>query len=169
MIITVGECRIQTSREGALSAVGHDLTLRATRWSVDVQREARTVTVRVPTAGIDLVGARHGDVVDAHALSVGDRTKIEHTLRDDVLHVARYPEVVFEGRWDGDDPAVVEGSLTLCGVTRPLAVRVARAGGRVVCTATVHQPTWGITPFRAMLGALRVQADVQVMWSLEGL
>ena len=169
MIITRGECRIQTSREGALSAVGHDLTLRAARWSVDVQREARAVTARVVTASIELVGARHGDVVDAHALSTGDRAKIEHTLRDDVLRVERFPEVVFVGRWSGDAPAVVEGALTLCGVTRPLAVRITLAGGRVVGTATVHQPTWGITPFRAMLGALRVQADVQVEWSLEGL
>ncbi|MDB4929112.1 MAG: hypothetical protein JWM10_1596, partial [Myxococcaceae bacterium] len=40
MIITTGECRLYTAREGALSAVGHDLLLRAARWSVDVDRAA---------------------------------------------------------------------------------------------------------------------------------
>lgn len=169
MIITAGECRIYTLREGALSAVGHDLVLRASRWSVEVRTEARAVTARVDATSIGLVAARRDGADDPGALSTGDRAKIERAARVEVLRVERFPEVVFEGRWTGDDPAAVDGTLTLCGVTRPLAVRVARSAARVVCAATVHQPAWGITPFRAMLGALRVQADVRVEWSLEGL
>jgi len=167
MIITAGECRLYTRREGALAAVGHDLALRATRWSVDVQREARTVTARVQSASVEVLCARRDGADDPGALSPGDRAKIDRSARGDVLQVGRFPEVVFEGRWEGDDPSTVEGSLTLCGVTRPLTVRVARVAGRVVCTATVHQPTWGIKAYRAMLGALRVQADVTVEWSLD--
>ncbi len=75
--------------------------------------------------------------------------------------------MLFEGRWEGDDPRAVDGALTLCGVTRPLVVTLRREAGRLVCEATVQQPAWGITPFRAMLGALRVQADVRVVWSLD--
>jgi polyisoprenoid-binding protein YceI len=168
MKITTGECRIYTAREGALSAVGHDLALRASRWSVDVDRAARSVTARVSAASITVTGALRDGAVDPNALSAGDRAKVERSVRDDVLEADRYAEVVFEGRWVGDDPASVDGSLTLCGVTRPLTVRVSRADGRAVCSATVHQPTWGIAPFRAMLGALRVQADVRVEWCLEG-
>ena len=168
MIITEGECRLYTFREGALSALGHDLALRATRWSVDVRREARTVTARVTAASVEVLCARRDGADDTHALSSGDRAKIERTARVEVLRADRFPEVVFEGQWVGDDPGVVEGSLTLCGVTRPLAVRVARVAGRVVCTATVHQPTWGIAPYHAMLGALRVKPEVQVEWSLAG-
>jgi polyisoprenoid-binding protein YceI len=169
MIITAGECRLYTLREGALAAVGHDLALRATRWSVDVQREARTVTARVQAASVEVLCARRDGADDPGALSAGDRAKIDRSARGDVLQVERFPEVVFEGRWAGDDPSAVEGSLTLCGVTRPLTARVTRSAGRVVCTASVHQPTWGIKPYSAMLGALRVQAEVTVEWSLEGL
>lgn len=168
MIITAGECRLYTFKEGALSAVGHDLALRAARWSVDLRRESRTVTARVAAASVELMGARRAGADDPGALSPGDRARIERVAREEVLRAGRFPEVVFEGRWEGDDPPEVEGSLTLCGVTRPLAVRLARCAGQVVCAATVHQPTWGIAPFRAMLGALRVQADVRVEWSLEG-
>ena len=39
MNITEGECRLFTFKEGALSALGHDLVLRAARWSVDLRRE----------------------------------------------------------------------------------------------------------------------------------
>lgn len=169
MKITEGECRIYTSKEGALAAMGHDLALRATRWGVDVQRESRTVTARVSAASIEVVCARRHGADDMGALSAGDRAKIERTAHTGVLRAEEFPEVVFEGRWAGDDPSVVEGSLTLCGVTKPVIVRVARSAGRLVCTATVHQPTWGITPYSAMLGALRVHADVRVEWSLVGL
>jgi polyisoprenoid-binding protein YceI len=166
--LTSGECRMYTAREGALSAVGHDLALRAARWRVEVDRAARAVTARVTAASVTVVDAMRGGAVDPGVLSAGDRAKIDRVLRDDVFAVERFPDVVFEGRWVGDDPTTVAGALTLRGVARPLTVRVSRANGRVVGTATVHQPTWGITPFRAMLGALRVHSDVRVEWVVEG-
>ena len=168
MIIIEGECRLFTFKEGALSALGHDLALRASRWSVDLRRESRTVTARVVAASVEVVCARRHGADDMDALSSGDRAKIERTARSEVLRVERFPEVLFEGAWTGDHPSAVDGSLTLCGVTKPIQVAVSRVEGRVVCTATVHQPTWGITPYHAMLGALRVQADVRVEWSLVG-
>ncbi len=167
MIITRGECRLYTFREGALSAVGHDLALRATRWQVDLRRDERRVTARVESASVEVACARRDGADDHGALSAGDRAKITATTRDDVLRSGRFPEVLFEGRWEGDDPRAVDGALTLCGVTRPLVVTLRREAGRLVCEATVQQPAWGITPFRAMLGALRVQADVRVVWSLD--
>lgn len=167
-MITAGECRLYTSREGALSAVGHDLVLRATRWAVDLRPAARTVTARVESASVVVLGAWRGDALDAGALTAGDRAKIERAAHDEVLQAGRFPAVVFEGSWAGDDPSAVDGALTLCGVTRPLTVGVTRAAGRVVCAATVHQPTWGIAPYRALLGALRVRSDVRVEWVLEG-
>jgi polyisoprenoid-binding protein YceI len=168
MIITEGECRLFTFKEGALSALGHDLALRASRWSVDLRRESRTVTARVVAASVEVVCARHQGADDLGALSSGDRAKIERTARSEVLRVERFPEVVFEGAWTGEEPSAVDGSLTLCGVTKPIRVAVSRVGERVVCKATVHQPSWGITPYHAMLGALRVQPDVLVEWSLAG-
>ncbi len=168
MIVTAGELRLYTFREGALSAVGHDLALRATRWQVELDRDARRVAARVESPSVEVICARRDGADDHGRLSTGDRAKIEASLRGEVLRCGRYAEVRFEGRWEGDDPRVVEGALTLCGVTRPLVVRLRREAGRLVCEATVHQPTWGITPFRAMLGALRVQADVRVVWSLDG-
>lgn len=168
MIVTRGECRLYTFREGALLAVGHDLALRATRWQVELLRDERRVTARVESASVEVACARRDGADDHGALSAGDRAKITATARDEVLRSGRFPEVLFAGRWEGDDPRTVEGSLTLCGVTRPLAVTLRRDGRRLICEATVQQPTWGITPFRAMLGALRVRAEVRVVWSLDG-
>lgn len=157
-----------TFREGALSAVGHDLALRVGRWKVELDRDARRVTATAETSSVEVACARSGGADDHGALSASDRAKIAATARSEVLRADRFPEVRFEGRWEGDDPASVDGSLTLLGVTRPLTVRVRREGDRTVCEATVQQPAWGITPYRAMLGALRVRADVRVAWTLDG-
>lgn len=166
--ITRGECRLYTFREGALSAVGHDLALRATRWRVELDRDARRVIATVESPSVEVICARRDGADDHGALSAGDRAKIAATARSEVLRSERFPEVRFEGRWEGDAPASVDGTLTLLGATQPLTVRVRREGDRAVCEATVHQPGWGITPYRAMLGALRVRADVRVVWTLDG-
>jgi polyisoprenoid-binding protein YceI len=69
---------------------------------------------------------------------------------------------------DGYD---VEGTLTLTGVSRPVTVEVRRDGERLVAEVLVHQPAFGIRPYSAMLGALKVKADVLVRVSVpaEGL
>ena len=38
--------------------------------------------------------------------------------------------------------------------------------GRLVAEVRLHQPDFGITPYRALLGALRVRADVLVSLSI---
>jgi hypothetical protein len=45
-----------------------------------------------------------------------------------------------------------------------LAVR--REGERLATSVRLHQPDFGIAPYRAMLGALRVKADVVVRASV---
>jgi polyisoprenoid-binding protein YceI len=90
-----------------------------------------------------------------------------------VLRASRFPDIRFAStaasrRVDGYD---VEGTLTLTGVSRPVTVEVRRDGERLVAEVLVHQPAFGIRPYSAMLGALKVRADVLVRVSVpaEGL
>ena len=62
--------------------------------------------------------------------------------------------------------AVIKGSLTLTGKTRPLVIEAARRDGRWVAEVSLHQPDFGIKPYSAMLGTLRVKPDVTVVVSL---
>ena len=54
------------------------------------------------------------------------------------------------------------GELTLHGVTRPLSAQTRVVAGRQQLEVTLHQPDFGITPYRAMLGTLKIQANVTV-------
>jgi polyisoprenoid-binding protein YceI len=56
----------------------------------------------------------------------------------------------------------VTGDLTLRGTTRPIAFDLAVDGGRVRGAAVVKQTEWGMKPYTALFGALKVADDVRV-------
>ncbi|MBS2031800.1 MAG: YceI family protein [Deltaproteobacteria bacterium] len=154
-----GEVRVFTFKEGVLSAVAHDLEIAVERFRFEWD-DART---RV-TATFDAKSLRvlHAIVRGApsSALSDRDKRKIEDNLRDDVLHVKRFPEIRFQStRIDG---LRVEGTLTLHGTTRAIATELRQEGGKLIADVPLNQPDFGITPYSAMLGTLRVQAGVRV-------
>jgi polyisoprenoid-binding protein YceI len=151
---------VYTEREGALSAVGHDLKLRATRFDVDRDGDDVRVVVKSDSLQVDAC------IVDGQekSVSAGDRKKIERNAAKDVLSAKKHPEIVFEGTItdDTDETFQLKGDLTLAGETNPLTLDFHEEGGRWRGEATLHQPTWGITPYKAMLGALKVKANVRV-------
>jgi polyisoprenoid-binding protein YceI len=60
------------------------------------------------------------------------------------------------------DALAVAGDLTLAGVTRPISFDLALAGGRVTGAAVVRQTDWGMKPYTALFGALKVADEVRV-------
>jgi polyisoprenoid-binding protein YceI len=57
----------------------------------------------------------------------------------------------------------VEGELTLAGSTGPLAFDLAVSDdGRLTGAAVVRQSEWGMKPYSALFGALKVADDVRV-------
>jgi polyisoprenoid-binding protein YceI len=86
-----------------------------------------------------------------------------------VLHSNQHPVVRFESTavTPLDDGGYdISGNLTLHGVTRPISTRTRVENGRQVAEVQIHQPDFGIKPFKAMLGTLKVQPDVRVRCSV---
>lgn len=160
-----GSCRVLTFKEGVLSAIAHDLELEVTRWSLVVEDEHR-LQARFEAGSLRVLHAMH-DGKPTNQLSASDRAKIEKTLREEVLGSARHPEITFvgEGTAEGAGYAIT-GTLTLCGRARSLTARARPSGDQLVAEATVHQPDFGIRPYSAMLGALKVRPDVVVRVSI---
>ncbi len=167
-------CEVLTFREGALSAMAHDLLLRVTAFELSIDPAApAAVSARFDARSLRVVSAmRHGRALPG-ALRPRDEREIEATIASTVLRAARFPEIRFAStdvsrRGDGYD---VRGTLTLAGVTRPIGLAVRREAERLVGEVTIHQPAFGIRPYSAMLGTLKVKADVLVRVSVpaEGL
>lgn len=164
----VAVCRVLSYREGLLSRLGHDLELDVTRFEIEVDERARAVVARFDPGSLRVLRAMRDGQELPDALSDADRATIEQHARGDVLDAGHYPEIRFTssavadagGGWD------VAGTLALHGVERQIIVQVRPEGGRMVASVPLDQDDFGIRPFSALLGALKVKPDVTVRLSL---
>jgi polyisoprenoid-binding protein YceI len=157
-----------TYKEGLLSAIAHDLEIRVTRFDVDVEASPLSVRARFDAASLQVVGAVRDGAVQPGALSDADKRKIEHTIAAEVLHTAEHPDIVFtssEVTPEGEGLRLI-GELTLHGRARLITFRARPEGDGMVAEVRLHQPDFGIKPYTAMLGALKIKPDVTVRCSL---
>jgi hypothetical protein len=159
------ECRVLTFKEGILSAIAHDLVLRVGRFEVEVDPERRSVVGVFAADSLRVVdAARAGEPVPG-VLTAANKAEIESNVSRWVLEPDRHPEIRYASTSVAETPGggfVVDGVLRLHGEERSLRAEVRRDGARHVARATVHQPDFGIRPYTALLGTLRVRADVEV-------
>jgi polyisoprenoid-binding protein YceI len=161
------ECLVFTYAGGMLSALAHDLQLRVERFTVEIDGDTGVVAATLDAASLRVVGAVRAGVVAAEVLGARDRATIEDTIAREVLETARYPEIGFRAEavpraGTGDAGLRIDGRLSLHGQTRVVSLHGARHGERYTIETRLHQPDFGIRPYSAMLGTLRVDADVLV-------
>lgn len=154
---------ILTFKEGLLSAIAHDLLLRPTRFWIDVRDDKSAVSVWVDAASIRVVCAMKDGVEAHHLLNARDKAKIEETLQKTVLETSRYPEIRFESTSvSGNGPYTVTGTLKLHGHSQVASAIVMQTDGKFAGEVTLHQPDYGITPYSAMMGSLKVAPNVRI-------
>lgn len=161
-----GRLVVRTARTGLGAKAGHDLTLEATRWhgqvTVDTAEPANSeVTLAVDVASFEVREGTGG----VKPLTDSDRRDIQRNIRDKILHTDRHPSITFEStRVAGAaDEFTVDGQLTITGTTRPVTAHGSvGADGRVHGTASVVQSQWGIKPYTAFLGALKLKDEVEI-------
>jgi len=159
------QSHVFTFKEGLLSAVAHDLKIKVTRFSFKV--EAGKVEGRWD-AGSLVVDSVMRDGRESTGLSQRDFDKIAHTIADDVLEARRHPEIRFTSDEVSiaGERATIKGQLTLAGRSRPLTVEAHKVDGRWVAEVSLHQPDFGIKPYSAMFGTLKIKPDVKVRVSV---
>jgi hypothetical protein len=167
------EILLWTKKEGLLSRVAHDLCLEATQFEVEGRLEEGRLEleVRVQIAGLRVRGQveRGGRVVP---LKEKDQREIEDNLRGaKVLDAKAHPQLVWRGSGAPQGGRLSsQGTLTLRGKSEPIALEStfadAESGVRAEGEVRFAQSRFGIRPFSAMLGALKVKDEVRVSWQL---
>lgn len=160
------ECFVFTFKEGVLSAVAHDLKIRVGRGSITVGEDS--VEATFDPKSLSVICARKDGRDSPGTLSGGDTKKIEGNIGKDVLHTKKHSEIRFASTAitrDGDR-ATITGDLTLHGKTKSITATATKVGGRWESEVRLHQPDFGIKPYSAMLGALKVQPTVTVKLSV---
>jgi polyisoprenoid-binding protein YceI len=162
-----GRLLIRTYRAGLGSRAGHDLTIEATVWEgtaqVGADAAASSVALTVDPDSFEVREGRGG----IKPLTAADRAEIRATIRE-LLDTARYPAITFGStalRGSQRD-LLVDGQLTIRDATHPVMVRgsIEESSGdpRLRATAQVVQSEWGIKPYSAFLGALKLRDDIDI-------
>ena len=154
---------MKTGRTGAAAKAGHDLLIHVTAWqgTLVVGHDGAPASVEI-TADATSLHPREG-TGGMKALGDDDRKSIRETIDDDVLKRqaigfrSTAVQAAGDGRWS------VQGDLTLVGKAAPLAFDLAIGDdGALKASAVIKQSDWGIKPYSALFGALKVADEVTV-------
>ncbi len=165
---TNADCFVLTYKDGALSALAHDLKLQVTRFEVDIDVTARSIKAIFDARSIHVVGACKCGVSVPGVLSPRDIKEIEENIERYVIKSEVNPAIRFESsqvKEEGDGFGVV-GVLFLHGRSKELRFSVCSEGARLIARVGLHQPDFGIRPFSTMFGTLKIKPDVVVQISL---
>ncbi len=160
---TTATLTLHTGRQGAAAKVGHDLVLGVGAWNGTVTLDGTTVTalrVHAETSSLTVLEG-HGGL---KPLSDKDKAKIESeataTLKSATVELTVATAV------DGVGQGALVGDLTIGGKTQPFTLQFETTldGGaaRVQAHGEIVQTAFGIKPYSAMLGALKVRDLVEV-------
>lgn len=159
------ECFVFTFKEGLLSPIAHDLRIKITRFSIQVDEAAGSLSATFDTASLRVDTPMKDGQENPSALSDGDKEKIAGQIRDDVLHSSKHPEARFQSRSlqkQADGSYIIEGDLTLHGTTKPISGRTSVVGGKQQLDLALNQPDFGITPYKAMMGTLKIAPELKI-------
>lgn len=162
------KCLVFSYKDGLLARLAHDLKLQVERFSIEVDDTTHQIKATFDPSSIQVVCARVNGQDESSTLSKGDKKKIHDNVTKDVLRVRKHPEIRFDStnvvaRGEG---FAVEGTLQMYGKSRSIQTSVRADGDRWVAEVRIHQPDFGIKPFTAALGALKVKPDVTVRVSV---
>lgn len=165
---SAAECLIYSYKEGLLARLAHDLKLRVQRLEVRIDPSAPAVEAELDTRSVEVQGFRRDGVDDPRPIGAADRSQIEKNLHLDVLASAHFPQARFVSTSiaASADGFTVRGTLTLHGRSGEISAPVRRAGNRYLATVTLRPSQFGIKPYSAALGALKVRDEVTVTLSV---
>jgi hypothetical protein len=161
------QCLVFTYKEGLLSAIAHDLKIQVTQFQIEVKDDLQ-IEAKFSTSSLKVVNAIQNGAENPSALSASDKGKIQQTILDDVLHSSKFAEITFSStsvKATGDTYQI-EGKLTLHGQSKTISFSTKKEGDKQTAEVKLHQPDFGMKPYSAMLGTLKIKPDVLVKISL---
>jgi hypothetical protein len=162
------QCLVFVRKAGVFSAFGHDLLIRVTHFEIALDEGPPAISAWFDATSLRVVTAVRGRTPDERALGDDDKAKVDDIIRTEILRSDREPSIRFVSSSvtrNGSGYGIA-GTLTLRGTSRSLRTVSRGEGGRQVTEVTLHQPDFGIQPYSAALGGLRVAADLVVRCSV---
>ena len=163
---------VRASASGMLSAFGHSPTIAIRDFSGDADFAPETLEnaalhLTIPAASLAVTDD----------ISEKDRREMERTMKQDVLDVARYPEIAFDSSnvsasraGDGQYWVNLVGNLSLRGVTssQSISIQVTLMNGtlRAHGEFSLRQSAYGIKPVSVAGGALKLKDELKFSFDI---
>ena len=150
--------RVETGRSGAAAKAGHDLTIDVQSWSATLEvGDNSSLELSADPTSLHVREGKGG----MQALKDDDMEDIRKTIDKDVLKKKSisFTSSSVEPAGDG---LKVSGDLEMGGKTQPVTFELNDDGGTLTGSATLKQSDWGIKPYSALFGALKVNDEVTV-------
>jgi polyisoprenoid-binding protein YceI len=155
-----GRLTVHTTKGGAAAKAGHNLVIEVTSFrgtlhvgdetTVALTADARSMRVREGSGGMTSLGD-------------DDKANIEQTIDDEVL---KGTPIEFRSTACGLSPEgdrmTVSGELEMAGRRAPITFELSLNGGQLSGSAMVRQTDFGMKPYSALFGTLKVLDEVQV-------
>jgi len=152
-----GTLTVRTGKAGAASKAGHNLRMEVGSWTATLDLEARSLELSADSRSFRVIDGSGG------VMPLGDEEKaaIPQTIDDEVLKGTpiefRSTAMTVNG-----SHVEVEGELELSGERRPLSFALDLDGGHIKGVARIKQTEWGMKPYSALFGTLKVADEVQI-------
>jgi hypothetical protein len=155
---------VRTGKGGAAAMAGHDLLIEVTRWnatlalgadpSLTLSADSRSMRVLEGTGGVK-------------GLDTGDRANIDQTIDDEVLRGGtiefRSTSIAVNGDGQVNVNVNVDGELELLGQRGPVSFELTIGDdGRLTGEAAIKQTEFGIKPYSALFGTLKVADEIRI-------
>jgi len=157
---------VRAFASGMLSALGHNPTFAVRDYRGEVRFDPESLK------GSLVLRIKPDSLTVTDNVSEKDRREMERATREDVLEIAKYPEIVYEcpeasarRTAEGQFEVTLPGSLTLHGVTirEPVSARVVVTGSmlRAFGEFSLRQPDYDIKPVSVGGSMLKVKDELK--------
>ncbi|MBF0330804.1 MAG: YceI family protein [Candidatus Omnitrophica bacterium] len=164
------KCHIFTFKDGLLALFAHDLKLQATKFQINITGCTDGTSLwRKVDAAFDPASIRTVCAVDDNGKPAGDLSPnhgkdIEKNIFWNVLRPRKFPTIRFTSKkiTGKPDNFLVHGDLSLCEATRAVTIPVKLWKRKYCAEISLDQLDFGITPFCALMGAMKVKPEVTI-------
>ena len=156
------------AKDGMLARMAHDHNIGVKGFSGKV-----TIPNHSASAGTLELDADARSLVILDQISAKDKTEITNNMNTYVLESAKFPKITFRSTsisnfsQNGNNASLtVNGDLTLHGTTKRVAIPVSVAQTGATGQYTLRQTDFGIKPYSAMLGSIKVKNEVVIRFNM---
>ncbi len=168
-----GKMSVYTYKEGLLSKLAHDLQIDVKNFKVNLNVPEAGLTsgsleVELQADSLKVDCAMKEGEPQPDTLKEKDIADIEKDMAKKVLHPDKYPSVNFCSKEIKEKEAGyhVNGELSLHGVTKTIDFDIDTNGDNLKGRFSILQKDYGIKPFKAMMGTLRIKNEISFAFDL---